>query len=65
MNDSKQQLINLINESIINLESEIMELQKLRLTVFKNNKRRERVERWITEKKCAIMVYRDELQTLV
>lgn len=61
----KEKLINLINESIINLEIEIKELQNLRLTFFKNNKRRERIDGWITENQCAIMDYRDELITLV
>jgi hypothetical protein len=60
----KEKLKNLINESIIELQKEIDELQKLRVTVFKNNKRRERVESWITDNKCAIMDYKDELKTL-
>lgn len=61
----KEKLKNLINESIIELQKEIDELQKLRVAVFKNNKRRERVESWITDNKCAIMDYQEELKRLV
>lgn len=60
----KNELITLYKDCINELKKSTADLQALRLKVYENKKRRERVESWIIENHVQVIEYENKIREL-